>query len=93
MKVYKDRTVCYLLLTDREETPTSIMKVYKDRTVCYLLLTDREETPTSTMKVYKDRTVCYLFCPSVLYLLAIVLSILLRYTDSACPFAIFKLYL
>jgi hypothetical protein len=59
MKVYKDRTVCYLLLTDREETPTSTMKVYKDRTVCYLLLTDRKETPTSTMKVYKDRTVCY----------------------------------
>jgi hypothetical protein len=51
MKVYKDRTVCYLLLTDRKETPASTMKVYKDRTVCYLLLTDRKETPTSTMKV------------------------------------------
>ena len=30
------------------------------------------------------------FCPFVLFLLAIVLSVLLRYTDSDCPFVIFK---
>jgi hypothetical protein len=29
----------------------------------------------------------------VLFLLAIVLSVLLRYTDSDCPFGIFKLFL
>ena len=31
-------------------------------------------------------------CPFVLFLLAIVLSILLRCTDSDCPFGIFKLF-
>ena len=30
-------------------------------------------------------------CPFVLFLLAIVLSVLLRYTDSGYPFGIFKL--
>jgi hypothetical protein len=29
----------------------------------------------------------------LLFLLAIVLSVLLRYTDSDCPFGIFKLFL
>ena len=32
-------------------------------------------------------------CPFVLFLLAIVLSVLLRYTDSDYPFGIFKLFL
>ena len=32
-------------------------------------------------------------CPFVLFLLAIVLSVLLRYTGSDCPFGIFKLFL
>jgi hypothetical protein len=32
-------------------------------------------------------------CPFVLFLLAIVLSVLLRYTVSDCPFGIFKLFL
>jgi hypothetical protein len=32
-------------------------------------------------------------CPFVLLPLVIVLSVLLRYTDSDCPFGIFKLYL
>jgi len=32
-------------------------------------------------------------CPFVLFLLAIVLSVLLRYTDSDCPFGIFRLFL
>ena len=32
-------------------------------------------------------------CPFVLFLLAIVVSVLLRYTDSDCPFGIFKLFL
>ena len=32
-------------------------------------------------------------CSFVLFLLAIVLSVLLRYTDSDCPFGIFKLVL
>ena len=31
-------------------------------------------------------------CPFVLFHLAIVLSVLLRYTDSDCPFGIFKLF-
>ena len=31
-------------------------------------------------------------CPFVPFLLAIVLSVLLRYTDSDCPFGIFKLF-
>ena len=34
-----------------------------------------------------------LVCPFVLFLLAIVLSVLLRYTDSDYPFGIFKLFL
>jgi hypothetical protein len=39
--------------------------------------------------------VCFvdLVFPFVLFLLAIVLSVLLRYTDSDCPFGIFKLFL
>ena len=32
-------------------------------------------------------------CPFVLFLLAIVLSVLFRYTVSDCPFGIFKLFL
>ena len=32
-------------------------------------------------------------CPFVLVLVAIVSSVLLRYTDSDCPFGIFKLFL
>jgi hypothetical protein len=32
-------------------------------------------------------------CPFVLFLLAIVLSVLLQYTDSDCPFGIFQLFL
>jgi hypothetical protein len=32
-------------------------------------------------------------CQFVLFLLAIVLSVLLRYTDSDCSFGIFKLFL
>jgi len=32
-------------------------------------------------------------CPFVYFLLAIVLSVLLRYTDSDYPFGIFKLFL
>ena len=32
-------------------------------------------------------------CPFVLFLLPIVLSVLLRFTDSDCPFGIFKLFL
>jgi hypothetical protein len=31
-------------------------------------------------------------CPFVIFLLAIVLSVLLRHTDSDCPFGIFKLF-
>ena len=31
-------------------------------------------------------------CPFVLFILAIVLSVLLRYTDSDCPVDIFKLF-
>jgi len=31
-------------------------------------------------------------CPFVLFLLAIVLSVLLRYTESDCPFGIFKIF-
>ena len=34
-----------------------------------------------------------MFCPFVLFLLAIVLSVLLRYTDSDYSFGIFKLFL
>ena len=40
--------------------------------------------------------VCFLdrcnVCPFLLFLLAIVLSVFLRYTDSDCPFGIFKLF-
>jgi len=39
--------------------------------------------------------VCFFIvvCPFVIFLLAIVLSVLLRYTVSDCPFGIFKLFL
>ena len=36
---------------------------------------------------------CSVICPFVLFLLAIVLSVLLRFTDSDYPFGIFKLFL
>jgi hypothetical protein len=39
--------------------------------------------------IFDDR--CLSFCP--FFLLAIVLSVVLRYTDSDCPFRIFKLFL
>jgi len=35
----------------------------------------------------------FVVCPFVLFLLAIVLSVLLRYTDYDCPFGVFKLFL
>ena len=35
---------------------------------------------------------CLSFCPFVLFLLAIVISVLLRFTDSDYPFGIFKLF-
>ena len=38
-------------------------------------------------------TLLIVVCPFVLFLLATVLSVLLRYTDSDCPFGIFKLFL
>ena len=36
--------------------------------------------------------VCFVNCPFVLFLLAIVLFVLLRYADSNYPFGIFKLF-
>ena len=36
---------------------------------------------------------CVMFCRSLFVLLSIVLSVLLRYTDSDYPFGIFKLFL
>ena len=39
-------------------------------------------------------SVCFVDrCHFVLFLLAVVLSVLLRYTDSDCPFGILKLFL
>ena len=40
---------------------------------------------------FEDR--CLSFCPFVLFLFAIVLSVLLRYTNYDYPFGIFKLFL
>jgi hypothetical protein len=44
--------------------------------------------------VFKDHlnSISVVVCPFVLFLLAIVLSVLLRYTDSDYPFDIFKLF-
>ena len=46
-------------------------------------------------KIRVARSVCFVdfFCLFVLFLLAIVLSVLLRFTDSNYPFDIFKLFL
>jgi hypothetical protein len=44
-------------------------------------------TTQTPLRVEKKRV-----CPFVLFLLAIVLSFRLRYTDSDCPFGIFKLF-
>ena len=40
-----------------------------------------------------DNLLLIVVCHFVLFLLAIMLSVLLRYTDSDCPFGIFKLFL
>jgi hypothetical protein len=57
-----------------------------------------QNTPEFTLGFYWGS--CYsifsfmcMFCPFVYFLLAIVLSVLLRYTDSDYPFVIFKLLL
>ena len=43
-------------------------------------------------EIEEGEVVLYIFvCPFVLFLLTIVLSVLLRYTDSDYPFCIFKL--
>jgi hypothetical protein len=50
----------------------------------------------SGLRVTQSLVLCVCFvdlvCPFVLFLLAIVLSVLLRYTDSDYPFGIFKLF-
>ena len=56
-----------------------------------------ESTPG--FQCYSCYSILYMYvlqivvCPFVLFLLAIVLSVLLRYTDSDYPFGIFKLFL
>ena len=47
-------------------------------------------TATGTFYMY---VLLIVVCPFVLFLLAIVLSVPLRYTDYDCPFGIFKLFL
>jgi hypothetical protein len=42
--------------------------------------------------IFELAAIDYVVCPFVLFLLAIVLSVLLRYTDSYYPFGIFKLF-
>jgi hypothetical protein len=45
------------------------------------------------VRVTQSLALCVMFCRSLFVLLAIVLSILLRFTDSDYPFGIFKLFL
>ena len=56
-----------------------------------------EFTPVfSGVRVARSLVLCVYFvvvCPFFFFLLAIVLSVVLRYTDSDYPFAIFKLFL
>ena len=49
----------------------------------------------SGVRVTRSLVLCVMFCGSVfdLFLLAIVLSVLLRFTNSDYPFGIFKLFL
>jgi hypothetical protein len=53
-------------------------KVQKDKKSLWVLITPLVSSNSS--------------CPFVLFLLAIVLSVLLRYMDSDCPFGTFKLF-
>jgi len=49
----------------------------------------------SGVRVTRSLVLCVCFvdrCPFVLFILVIVLSVLLRYTDSDYPFGIFKLF-
>ena len=60
-----------------------------------LTLPEDLRSPTVLSGVRVTRSlVLYVFCLSllVLFLLTIVLSVLLRYTVSDCPFGIFKLF-
>ena len=52
-------------------------------------------TVFSVVRVTRSLVFFCMFCRSlfVLFLLAIVLSVLLRYTNSDCPFGVFKLFL
>jgi uncharacterized membrane protein len=47
----------------------------------------------SGVRVTQSLALCVMFCRSLFVLLAIVLSVLLRFTDSDYPFGIFKLFL
>ena len=64
-----------------------------------LTLPEHLSSPPVFSEVRVTRSLVFLYillivvCPFVLFLLAIVLSVLLRYTDSDCPFGIFKLFL
>ena len=64
-----------------------------------LTLPEHPSSPSVFTGVHVTRSfvlsVCVVdrFCPFVLFLIAIVLSVLLRYTDSDYSFGIFKLFL
>ena len=60
-----------------------------------LTLPDHIRSPPvfSGVRITRYLVLYFVVCPFVLFLLAIVLSVLLRFTDSDDPFGIFKLFL
>jgi hypothetical protein len=58
------------------------------------LLTMSSPSDFSGVRVARPLVLSVVFCRSlfVIFLLAIVLSVLLRFTDSTCPFGIFQLF-
>jgi hypothetical protein len=86
-------------------TPTELLTEHATRVTCIVPLVEHElftlpehlSSPPvfSGVRVTRSLVLYVMFCRSlfVLFLLAFVLSVLLRFTDSDDPFGIFKLFL
>jgi hypothetical protein len=60
----------------------------------YMLPTNtRHQIMSFVFGISQGHPLCIVACPFVLFLLTIVLSVRLRYTDSDYPFGIFKLFM
>jgi len=93
----KQQSLTLPLLYHRQDLNNTIWVTLRVSLVEQELLTLPEHLSSSPVfsgvRVTRSLVLLIVVCPFVLFLLAIVLSVLLRYTDSDCPFGICKLFL